>query len=134
MVIKSKRYKCVYNKKKNYPYIDSRGIMEKNIKIYNIEKLYLSQLQGKLHKTLNNIKKMDSEINTTQLITIMYINNQIDAILNDLDNLNMSILDNRKDIKSDKKSYNYLKELKENDKIFNTLVPLAILLKMKNYD
>ena len=108
--------------------------MEKNIKIYNIEKLYLSQLQNKLFKTLNNIKKMKNEINTTQLITIMYINNQIDTILNDLDNLNMSILDNRKDIKSDKKSYNYLKELKENDKIFNTLVPLAILLKMKNYD
>lgn len=108
--------------------------MEKNIKIYNIEKLYLSQLQSKLHKTLNNIKKMDSEINTTQLITIMYINNKLDTILNDLDNLNMSILDNRKDIKSDKKSYNYLKELKENDKIFNTLVPLAILLKMKNFD
>ena len=91
-----------------------------NIKI--IEKNKFSDLQSNFHKMLN---KLDNKnINREQYLKLLEINKNIDILLSNIIDFNdTSIINN-------KKLNNKIKEIENDNRVINDLIPIAFIYRM----
>ena len=88
--------------------------------IYEIEKNNFSNLQSSFHKLLNNLKQND-KLSKEKEIKILEINNCLDILNSKLISFN------------DDKDYNLetkLKEIDNDNKVINNLIPIALMYRI----
>ena len=103
-----------------------------NTLLFTIQKEHLSHFQSEFHKNLNKIKKLDRNITSKEMITLLKINNELNDIIAKILDLTNSFYSHSSDKrKLSKKDKEYLKEVNENNEIYNTLLPYAFYMKYK---
>jgi len=88
--------------------------------IYEIEKNNFSNLHSSFHKLLNNLKK-NNKLSKEKEIKILEINNCIEI-------LNSKLITFNND--TDYNLENKLKEIDNDNKVINNLIPIALMYRM----
>ena len=106
--------------------------MNDNTILFTIQKEHLSHFQSEFHKNLNKIKKLDRNITSKEMITLLKINNELNDIIARVLDLTNSFYSHSPDKrKLSKKDKEYIKEVDENNEIYNSLLPYALFMKYK---
>lgn len=111
--------------------MNDNTLINNNTLLFTIQKEHLSHFQSEFHKNLNKIKKLDRNITSKEMITLLKINNDLNDIITKISDLTNSFYSNSSKRKLSKKDKEYLKEVDENEKIYNTLLPYALYMKYK---
>ena len=112
--------------------MNDNTLINNNTLLFTIQKEHLSHFQSEFHKNLNKIKKLNRNITSNEMITLLKINNDLNDIITRISNLTDSFYSNSSGKrKLSKKDKEYLKEVDENNEIYNTLLPYALYMKCK---
>ena len=102
--------------------------------IYDIEKKRLSDIQSHFHKVLNNLKKSDTleNINKNKLLEmVLDINSTSDILISKLISLNdFFMINNQSYNQNDNFNSIRIKELENDNKAINDLIPILFIYRM----
>ena len=102
---------------------------EQNLKLLiNIERQKLREIQSNMDKLISSINKYNYYINEGNLIDILYLNQNIDDILNKIQTVEMNIISNNKDLNS--KNKHKLNIYNKNNEIIQKYLPFMLLESM----